>query len=666
MDYYKKYLKYKLKYLNLSKQTGGSLDKSLLFFQTYRQNNFSNPKEYNTLLDILQEPTDLEDCLSVAELQNIFPKICRGVDNYDKSTTPSIIFEYDKKISEYLNLSELYSNFESIIGQAPENFKQFLDASFNLGMPANLLSVSSQLHTDYNNTMSNDVEIKNILDDVLEYLDIEVLYKGVEQKIFYNEVQMLYDKFRKHIHITDNESESVKINDKPVKIWKINTQLYFYVDDKYYEYSSDSDAINIYICNNFIKESKNNSDVLEGTETVEKEMYCKSKEIRQFYKITDNEKYKTKEERKCLYESEEAARNANYVNQIKKTVMGKYDLYIKAKEITNEGLIKALTESRYSYVASGDYGEGLTVIPEIKRKIYTEYGFTKESFEELREKVSNTDRLEADEKEKISKIIIKYLVLNHDYGVDGYSDSIWTYLKKQDLEITRLNEVLNSLITEINFKIKDRDFLTEEEKDYFQEKIINEHKSDLNKLMKHWFKFNNLDSLLFLLKNDTKNYDPNSFSQATIEPNKGIEINDISYHLGFIILMEPISMIGGLAHELGHNIFGSKLKKPFLDFFKKYYKNDENYFAGHAEKSTYNEFIADIFSVLCLDKYLEKYTDGMTNEQKFEIIDKWFLVFCNNPANSKIIQGHPEHSFRINTLLISKRVYKIICSKLKK
>ena len=56
------------------------------------------------------------------------------------------------------------------------------------------------------------------------------------------------------------------------------------------------------------------------------------------------------------------------------------------------------------------------------------------------------------------------------------------------------------------------------------------------------------------------------------------------------------------------------------NFFKKYYKDDENYFSGKSEKQTYNEFIADIFSVICLDKYLEKYTDGMENEKKFEII----------------------------------------------
>ena len=132
--------------------------------------------------------------------------------------------------------------------------------------------------------------------------------------------------------------------------------------------------------------------------------------------------------------------------------------------------------------------------------------------------------------------------------------------------------------------------------------------------------------------------------------------------------MKPISMIGALSHELGHNIYeNNALKVPFSKFLGKIYTDTNQYFATtERAKNTFNEFVADVFSVICLDKYLELFASGLTLDQKVKIIEDWILVNCTPSSSSVISSGHPAHSFRVNTLLVSKRVYKIMCEKLSK
>ncbi len=129
-----------------------------------------------------------------------------------------------------------------------------------------------------------------------------------------------------------------------------------------------------------------------------------------------------------------------------------------------------------------------------------------------------------------------------------------------------------------------------------------------------------------------------------------------------------------LGHEIGHalksnNIDGVVVEVPAII---KRYKEKINdiepkwtlkYNGELTFDNMYNELFCDIIGIEWLEYYLFNTPEGdaLSNDQKYNTIKNSFIWTCNYPK-SLIDAGHPHHSFRVNLLLLSKKIHNFLCS----
>ncbi len=125
-----------------------------------------------------------------------------------------------------------------------------------------------------------------------------------------------------------------------------------------------------------------------------------------------------------------------------------------------------------------------------------------------------------------------------------------------------------------------------------------------------------------------------------------------------------------ICHEIGHAL--KDLTSPPINKYKQIVNNISA--KWNLNKATfnnsqisfdeiYNELFCDLIGVEWLENYLfnTPQNSALTDDQKYNIIRNSFAWNCEYPKSS-IEQGHPHHSFRINLLLLSKKIHNFLCS----
>jgi hypothetical protein len=653
MNYYQKYLKYKTKYLEL-KQNGGTIDKNILFFEEYLEDKFKTPKILDELNNNLIQSSDLEveECNKLTKLHNIFNIICTRTE-YDESFNNTKLFDLNDDIEKYLGINTFFGD---------SNTDGLTEAFGALPLE------DSELEKDYNKIIANNVELNKVLKNIYEYLECE--YESINKnEVKYNSISVINSVSNQQIFIDTEESNAVFYEDKPIKIWIISKNIIYQKGNDYYQIiikegedtliQGEGRSEDILIQEIDIIESINGFNIYKGDKDEIKELYPDGTRKTVKCNFMDSKKIP----KNCFTEkSEKSFSDTLNGPKVKLDVVKcTYQLNIKSKKITSPLELP----DKYNYILKQGYsGTPLLVPINSIKNIYLDYNFTEDEFNILKRKIINNTDLNKEEKDKLKNAIIIYLVLNKKYPkLNPSTKTIWEYLKIQSQNIDNLYEVIKLLENEFKFNINNEPFFNELQINIFKTNIIDKHFYDMNKFIKSWFIGNNYLILSQLLKNNTDLYDPDVLSTDVLT--SAISRTYGSYHLGYIILMDPINFIGAVSHEIGHIIYSdTSLQGIFKTFINKYYKPNEQYFGRGENNKTYNEFIADFFSVLCLDKYLELYTNNDYNQQ-INIIKKWFLFNCTPSMRNAISSGHPHHSFRINTLLLSKRVYKIMCTYVK-
>jgi len=513
---------------------------------------------------------------------------------------------YDKSTSpkildEYNDKIVEYLGIDKLL--ADYDFVQNFEVLEEMGL---FPGTDSPFVLELESTMSDDSKLNPILKNIINFLDVETQEIKTE-RIHYNIINSIFgasgEQHKILTQTTSDLSNGAMYNGQPIKIWQIGNDIYIQKDTDYYKLITDG--------------NKGTTVNIRTINIPEKDPVSKSK-IQNVYNL----------DLECVK-----------LDSAPPSLPAKYSFF-------------ALDISK-----SGTYILETNTITRVF--VYERYKFNADTFKLLKDKIDGGTSLTGEEKDKIKIAVGKYLALTHDYGISEFPGTIWDSAIKQDICAGQLQNIIESLLEDFTFNIGTTPFFDEKTRKTYTKKIIEHEKRNLINFNKHWFMQNSYRALRLLLKQTTSDYSQNSFSQSTLTP-----VDDMSYHLGIILLMNDLTFAGAIAHELGHNIYQNvELNTIFKNLLTKYYKDNEQYFASNSK--TYNEFIADLFSVLCLDKYLELYAGAKDNNAKMDIIRNWFLFNCTIDASTSSISGHPHNSFRVNTLLISKRVYKIVCQYIK-
>jgi hypothetical protein len=279
----------------------------------------------------------------------------------------------------------------------------------------------------------------------------------------------------------------------------------------------------------------------------------------------------------------------------------------------------------------------------LRSNLLNRYGVTESEFSEY---ISNPILHLEGIKEKFRCGIIKYLIFNKKWN--EYDDTIFNRLDMWESAMSELDTFKPRMIHSLA-GIIGGDAIR-----YLPRKL-NEYQEYTSEWKKFLFKDNDVSSLNHLFSAFTNNYNANEFSQDIIRP-----LAPSSFHIGYLYGISKITLMGALSHESGHHIMNiSELRTYFENFYPN--NDSSNYFSGIKEKETYNEFLADIYSMMNLDAYLA--SNILTIDENFKIIKEWFRWNCTKNVANNILAGHPHNQFRHNTLLISKRVFDIVCNK---
>jgi hypothetical protein len=90
---------------------------------------------------------------------------------------------------------------------------------------------------------------------------------------------------------------------------------------------------------------------------------------------------------------------------------------------------------------------------------------------------------------------------------------------------------------------------------------------------------------------------------------------------------------------------------------------NDNFIYELDEPSFLREFIGDYLGIFCIEKELDRI---LNLNDKYTFISYSYNWVCNEHPSSKISAGHPHHSLRLNVLLLSKKIQKILIEYQKK
>ena len=139
---------------------------------------------------------------------------------------------------------------------------------------------------------------------------------------------------------------------------------------------------------------------------------------------------------------------------------------------------------------------------------------------------------------------------------------------------------------------------------------------------------------------------------------------------------KPFLLYYAFGHEFMHGFFPEpKYKFNMITIFTRLFDNlldeypdNKHYFKN--KPNLYIEFIADLFSLICFDKYLNTIKDEKL-KTKLHIIKESLRWVCELDEHTQTLKnelefGHPHHKLRINMILISKNIFEIIKEAMKK
>lgn len=133
-----------------------------------------------------------------------------------------------------------------------------------------------------------------------------------------------------------------------------------------------------------------------------------------------------------------------------------------------------------------------------------------------------------------------------------------------------------------------------------------------------------------------------------------------------------------ICHEIGHALKEIKPQPVSIQNYKslvddialKWDNLNFQYYSESGQKmvqfnfnEAYMELFCDLFGVIWLENYLFETThsQSLSDDNKYDVIKKSYAWNCEFP-NSYISLAHPHHSFRVNLLLLSKKIHNFLCS----
>lgn len=654
MNYHAKYLKYKSKYMSLRNQFGGDIYNDFYAFGKFSKTEFTNPRnivksgaEYK--LEFVDESL-LRKC---EHIKDLFGKVC-SADYYDRSMDIIYITQLETQIKQYIGLEDDDLQMSLVVH----------DAFFSNIAP-------SQLRKDYNTLCENPHELQKCL----EYLRVLFMSNYPENKNF----RIQWSNHGQDVYFATNiDQNSVE---PIIEVGKMNNMYVFVANRKYY-YPVLNDGgklkdihLNTIDASRVIRLKTNKLYIYETGET-KKNTYAqrivemsRDKTLKCVVRIVNRAQF---ESDTTLLSFEFKPHVPENVSDLINAVLlregfkfeisskdGKNTIYVNVTlsphemnaQKSDEFLVYDVPESdleevrkvkMIGHVTNLFDGHSTGIDMSVPSTILSRRGVTPYTFNEyISDPLSHIE----DIKEKFGCDIIKYLIFNKRW--DGY-DTIFNRLDMWESAMGNLHTLKTQVLRSLTDIVNDKNLTT--------------LGSALDKTLDYerdWKKFlfdnNNLNHLGRLFGMTTSNYDSTAFSSDIIVPQ-----TTESFHIGYLYGMDKITFMGALSHENGHHVREiAEIKNYFAQFYP---ENDGvNYFSGVEENATYGEFLADVFSMIYLDAYLA--FEERTNDQNFEIIREWFRWNCTKTVTNKISVGHPHHQFRHNTLLISKRVFNIVCEK---